>query len=126
MSNLKHNKYLFSSVNNGIYQRDTYPHLINIISFSKSFKYLDLLAASITYSLVTPYNDRVDYYWPLIKRCMCNGDKDKRIYISLIFKKPTSLSDLRVTYINSVDDLNLYPFVKERVLSNLLQIIRDE
>ena len=126
MSNLKDNKYIFNSICKGIYERETYPHLVTIIPLAKSLKYVDLLAASITYSLVTPYNDRIDYYWSLIKRAMCNGKLDNRIYISLVFNKPTTLSQLRVTYIDSVKDLNLFPFVKERVLSNLLQIIRDE
>ena len=125
MSNLKHSKYIFTSMCRGIYKRDTYPHLVNVIPFNKSFKYIDLLAASITYSLVVSYNDRYDYHWSLIKRAICNGDRDSKIYISLVFNKPTTLSHLRVTYINSIDDLNLYPSLKERVLSNLLQIIRD-
>lgn len=116
-------KYLFSSIVNNIYQRDRYPHLASLIPIQRCFRDLDLLSKSITYSLITPYYDRVDYSWPLIRRALCNGD-NKQIYISLIFNKPTCLGDLRVTYINNLQEVNLFPSLKEKVLSNLLDITR--
>lgn len=114
---------LFKSILNGTYQRTVDPPIIRVKHLSKCLSDLDLLAASITYSLIKPnMYDRVDYYWPLLNRCICNK-KTNRIYISLVFNKPTSLKDLKLTYINNRNDLNLYPALKERVLSNLLNLI---
>lgn len=124
MSN-KHN-YLFQSILQGTYQRLTYPHIIQVVPLHKCLKDLDLLASSITYSLTVSYYNRTNYYWPLIRKCLCNGDNDKFIYVSLVFNKPTTLSHLRVTYIKDIQELNLLNCsLKEIVLSNLKHIIRD-
>ncbi len=126
MSNLNKNKYIFQSILYGTYQRETYPHIVNIIPLHKCLQDLDLLASSITYSITTPYYNRDNYYWPLIRRGLCNGDKSKLIYISLIFNKPTTIDDLRVTYIKDIKELNLLNCsLNETVLSNLKHIIRE-
>lgn len=115
--------YVFKGLLNGTYQRTVDPPLIKIKPINKCLSDLDLLAASITYSLIKPnMYDRVDYYWPLLNRCICYR-KINIIYISLVFNKPTSLKDLKLTYINNRNDLNMYPALKDRVLSNLLNLI---
>jgi hypothetical protein len=125
-NNKNTNNYLFKCVLQGTYQRLIYPHLIQVVPINKALQDIDLLASSITYSLVTSYYDRTDYYWPFIRRCLCNGDKSKLIYISLVFNKPTSLDDLKVTYIKDVNQLNMLNCsLKDTVLSNLKHIIRD-
>jgi len=114
--------YLFKAVVSGTYQRTVDPPIIRVKHISKCLGDLDLLAASITYSLITPnIYIRTEYYWPLLNRCICNK-KTNRIYISLVFNKPTTMNDLVVTYIYNRDDLNMYPPLKDRVLSNLLHI----
>lgn len=124
MSN--NNNYIFKCVKQGTYQRITYPHLIQVVPLQKCLQDIDLLASSITYSLITSYYDRVDYYWPLIRRCLCNGDKSKGIYISLVFNKPTTLNQIKVTYIKDVNQLNMLNCsLGDTVLSNLKHIIRD-
>jgi hypothetical protein len=117
---------LFKAIKQGTYQRLTYPHLIQVVPLNKCLNDIDLLASSITYSLVTLYYDRTEYSWPLIRRCLCNGN-NKGIYVSLTFNKPTSLSDLKVTYIEDIQQLNLLDncSLKDVVLSNLKHIIRD-
>lgn len=114
--------YLFKAVVSGTYQRTIDPPIIRVKHISRCLGDLDLLAASITYSLIIPNtNNRTKYYWPLLNRCICNK-KTNIIYISLVFNKPTSMNDLVVTYIYNTNDLNVYPPLKDRVLSNLLHI----
>jgi|NOAtaT_7_FD_contig_31_8992081_length_1059_multi_4_in_0_out_0_2 hypothetical protein len=114
---------LFKAAKAGTYQRVTYPHLVKVIPLKNSLQDLDLLAKSIAYTLVTPYNQRVDFHWRLLSRFICNTEEN---YISLVFKSPNNLKDLKVTYIHNLDDLKLFPSLRDKVLSNLLQIIRDE
>lgn len=129
MSNNNKNgsSYLFKSILHGSYQRVIYPHLIQVMPLQKCLQDIDLLGSSITYSLTVSYYDRTDYYWPFIRRCLCNGDKSKLIYISLVFNKPTSIDQLKVTYIKDIHQLNLLDncSLKDTVLSNLKHIIRD-
>ena len=120
------NKYIFTSIVKGVYQRETYPHLVKVVPLNKCLKDLDLLAASITYSVTTEYYNRDEYYWPLIRRALCNGESTKLIYISLVFNKPTTLQHLRVTYIKDIKDINVFPSLKHRVLSDLNSIIRKD
>lgn len=125
-NNKNTNNYLFKCVLQGTYQRLTYPHLIQVVPLHRALQDIDLLASSITYSLVTSYYDRTDYYWPLIRRCLCNGGNSKGIYVSLVFNKPTTLDNLKVTYIKDVNQLNMLNCsLKDTVLSNLKHIIRD-
>lgn len=123
---MSNNNYIFKSILQGTYQRVTYPHIIQVVPLKKCLQDIDLLASSITYSLTISYYDRVEYSWPFIRRCLCNGDKYKGIYVSLTFNKPTSLDCLRVTYIDDIQQLNLLYncSLKDVVLSNLQQIIR--
>jgi hypothetical protein len=110
-------------INKTQYQRSRYPHLITIRELSSCMQNVDLLAASITYSVMTPYWERVDYEWPTIRRCLCNGDRIKGVLISATFNKPTRVSDLIVCYINNLAQLNKeHPSIKTRVLHNLQQI----
>lgn len=124
---MSNNNYLFKSITQSTYQRFTYPHIIQVMPLYKCLQDIDLLASSITYSITTSYYDRVDYYWPLIRRCLCNGNINKGIYVSLVFNKPTTLNHLKVTYIENIQQLNMLNncSLKDTVLSNLKHIIRD-
>lgn len=114
------NNSLFISAKAGIYQRKTYPHLVKVLPLKSCLQDLDLLSKSIAYTLVTPYNKRYKFHWDLLSRFICNTQES---YISLLFKSPTCIEDLRVTYIHNLNDLNLFPSLREKVLSELLNIV---
>ena len=119
------NNSLFKSAKSGIYQRIRYPHLVTIIPLKSCLQDLDLLSSSIVYSLTTPYKRRLNdetFYWNLLSRFICNEEDN---FISLVFKSPNNLKDLRVTYINNVDELKLFPSLKDKVLSDLIYISRS-
>ena len=110
------NNTLYLSAKSGIYQRKTYPHLVTIIPLKNCLQDLDLLAESICYSLITPYNKRYKFYWHLLSKFICN---EEETFVSLVFKTPNNLDDLRVTYINSLQDIKLYPSLRDKVLREL-------
>jgi len=116
---------LFKSICNDTYQRRRRPNLVTVVPIAGCLQDLDLLVDSITYSLMYGPLERISIgrlYWPLLSRAMWG---DSSSFVSLVFTKPASMEDLRVTVVRGTDDLLLLPKISDMVCANLANIVHQ-